>query len=98
MSISGDVKQAYGCDKESCKMADRLAASAELQELKEALAESPPDPVMPNSKNAKKYIQPENALSKEISLSTGGTFQGCSHRQHLGSQIGICARQIPPGK
>jgi hypothetical protein len=71
MSISGDVKRAYACDKESCKMADRLAASAELQELKEALAESPPDPVMPNSKNSKKYIQPENALSKEISLSTG---------------------------
>jgi hypothetical protein len=30
ISIRGDVKQAYDCDKESCKMADRLAASTEL--------------------------------------------------------------------
>jgi hypothetical protein len=26
-SIRGDIKQAYDCDKESCEMADRLAAS-----------------------------------------------------------------------
>jgi hypothetical protein len=44
ISIRGDVKQAYDYDKESCEMADRLAASAELQELKEALTESPPPP------------------------------------------------------
>jgi hypothetical protein len=41
ISIRGDIKWAYDCDKESCEMADRLAASIELQELKEALAESP---------------------------------------------------------
>jgi hypothetical protein len=34
-------KHAYDCDKESCEMADRLTVSAELQELKKALAESP---------------------------------------------------------
>jgi hypothetical protein len=45
-------------------MADKLMASTELQELKEALAESPPDPVMPDSKNSKKFIQPEDTLSK----------------------------------
>jgi hypothetical protein len=28
--IRGDVRQAYDCDKESCEMADRLAASTEL--------------------------------------------------------------------
>jgi hypothetical protein len=44
ISIRGDVKWAYDSDKESCEMADRLVASAEIQELKEALAESPPPP------------------------------------------------------
>jgi hypothetical protein len=42
ISIRGDVKRAYDSVKESCEMADRLAASVELQELKEALAECPP--------------------------------------------------------
>jgi hypothetical protein len=28
----------------------------------------------------------------------GGIFRGCSHRQHIGSQIGTRARQIPLGK
>jgi hypothetical protein len=41
LSIREDVKQAYDYDKESYEMADKLAASTELQELKEALAESP---------------------------------------------------------
>jgi hypothetical protein len=41
ISIRGDIKRAYDCNKESCEMADRLTASAELQELKQALAESP---------------------------------------------------------
>jgi hypothetical protein len=42
ISIRGDVKHAYDCDKESYKMANRLMASPELQEFKKALAESPP--------------------------------------------------------
>jgi hypothetical protein len=72
ISIKGDVKRAYDCDKESCEMADRLTAPAELQELKESLAESPPppDPVMPDSKTSKMSIQPEDALSTQIPLST----------------------------
>jgi hypothetical protein len=37
ISIRGDIKRAYDCDKESCEMADRVIASAELQELKESL-------------------------------------------------------------
>jgi hypothetical protein len=42
ITIRGNVKRAYDCDKESWEMANRLAASVELQELKAALAESPP--------------------------------------------------------
>jgi hypothetical protein len=42
ISIRGDVKHAYDCDKESCEMVDILTASAELQELNKALVEYPP--------------------------------------------------------
>jgi hypothetical protein len=70
ISIRGDVKRDYDCDKESCEMAGRLTTSTELRELKESLAMSPPDPVMPDSKASKMSIQPEDALSKHISLST----------------------------
>jgi hypothetical protein len=44
ISIRGDVKRAYDCDKESCEMADRLITSMELRELKESLVESPLGP------------------------------------------------------
>jgi hypothetical protein len=50
-------------------VADRLAASAALQEFKEALAESSSGLVMPDSKTSKKSIQPKEALSKQIPLS-----------------------------
>jgi hypothetical protein len=70
ISIGGDVKRAYDCNKESCEMADRLRASAELWELKESLVESPPDPIMPDSKTSKTSIQLEDTLSKQILLST----------------------------
>jgi hypothetical protein len=39
--IKGDIKRAYDCDKESCETADRIIVTAELWELKKALAESP---------------------------------------------------------
>jgi hypothetical protein len=44
ISIRGDIKWAFDCDRESCETTDRLTASAELQELKQALAESLPPP------------------------------------------------------
>jgi hypothetical protein len=43
--------------------------SIELQELKQALAESPSDLVMPEAKTSKMSIQPEDTLSKTIMLS-----------------------------
>jgi hypothetical protein len=52
ISIRGDVKRAYDYDKETCEIADKLVTSTKLQELKEALAESPLDPVMPDSGNS----------------------------------------------
>jgi hypothetical protein len=53
ISIRGDVKRAFDCDRESCETADRLLASVELQELKQALAESPPppNPVIPRPRH-----------------------------------------------
>jgi hypothetical protein len=72
VSIRGDVKRAFDCDRESCKTADGLMASAELQELKQALAESPRPPqylVMSEAKTSNTSIQLEDTLSKTIPLS-----------------------------
>jgi hypothetical protein len=63
ISIKVDIKHAYDCDKESCEMADRLAASLELQELKKYLIESPQDPIMPEAKTSKTSIQLKDSLS-----------------------------------
>jgi hypothetical protein len=70
ISIKGDVKRAFDCDRESCETGDRLTASTELQELKQALAESPLDPVMPETKTSKTSIQLEDTLSKMTPLPT----------------------------
>jgi hypothetical protein len=69
ISIRGDVKHAYDYDRESCEMADRLLASAELQELKMALVESHPDPIMPEPMTSKVSIQLKDNLSKTVRLS-----------------------------
>jgi hypothetical protein len=70
ISIMGDVKRAYDCDKQSYEMADGLIASVELHELKESLAEPPPDPVVPDSKTSKASIQPVETLSIQVPLSS----------------------------
>jgi hypothetical protein len=69
ISIKVHVKRAYDYDKESCKTADKLTTSAELQELKKALVEppNPPDPIMPEAKTT---IQPKDSVSKTVPLST----------------------------
>jgi hypothetical protein len=41
ISIRGDIKRGFDCDRESCETTDRLMASVDLQELKQALVESP---------------------------------------------------------
>jgi hypothetical protein len=56
ISIKEDVKQAFDCDMERCETIDRLMASTELQDLKQALVESPPDLVMPKAKTSKRSI------------------------------------------
>jgi hypothetical protein len=69
ISVRGDVKRAYDCDKESCEMIDKLMASAELQELRKALAESHLKPIMPEAKTSKTSSQAKDSLSKMIPLS-----------------------------
>jgi hypothetical protein len=78
ISIRVDVKRAYDCVKESCEISDRLVASAELQELKEALADPPPpqEPVTPDSKTSKKSIQPEDTTQQANPVVYGRTFEG----------------------
>jgi hypothetical protein len=72
ISIRGGFKRAFDCDRESCETVDRLLASAELQDLKQVLAEPPipADSVMHEAKTSKRSIQPEDTLSKIIPLST----------------------------
>jgi hypothetical protein len=83
ISIKGDIKRAYDSEKESYEMADRLTASVELRELKESLAESPQDPIIPDSKAFKMSIQPEDALSKHVPLST----EESSKVAHIGNTL-----------
>jgi hypothetical protein len=66
ISIKGDVKQSCDYDQESCEMVDALLASIELQNLKKAMTESPPNQVMPESKTSKLSIQPVDKLNKAI--------------------------------
>jgi hypothetical protein len=47
-------------------MTNMLLASVELQELKKALVESHPDPIMPEAKTSKVPNQLEDNLSKII--------------------------------
>jgi hypothetical protein len=70
ISIRGDIMRAFDCDRESCEMADRLIVYIELQDLKQVLAESPPDPIMPEVKTSKMSIESEDSLSKTILLFT----------------------------
>jgi hypothetical protein len=56
VSIKEDVKRAFNCDGESCETASRFLASVELHELKQALAKSFPDLVMPEAKTSKMSI------------------------------------------
>jgi hypothetical protein len=70
ISIMGDVKRAFDCDREGYETAERLMASAKLQDLKQAMGESPPDPIIPQAKTSKRSIQLVDSLSKTIMLST----------------------------
>jgi hypothetical protein len=83
LSIREDVKRAFNCDKETCETADRLLASIELQELKQALAESPPDSVMPEDRTSKMSIQLEDTLSNTIPLSR----EELSKVAHVGNSL-----------
>jgi hypothetical protein len=69
ISIKGDVKCTYDYDRESCETTDMLLTATKFQELKKALVESHPDPIMPDAKTSKMSIQPKDTLSKTIPLS-----------------------------
>jgi hypothetical protein len=83
ISIRGDAKRAYDSGRESCEMADRLMASADLQDLKQALVESPLEPVMPEANTSMTSIQSEDLLSKTIPLST----EEPSNVAHVGNNL-----------
>jgi hypothetical protein len=97
ISIRGDVKRAFDCDRENCEIADRLTLSAELQELKQAWP-SPPRPDHAQGQDLQD-IHPTGGHTQQDDLIVhGGAFQDCSRGQQFGSQTGTHARQIPPRK
>jgi hypothetical protein len=81
--IKGDIKRAYNCDRESCEMTNALVAFVEHQNLKKAMAESPPDPIVPESNTSKLSIQLEGKLSKTILLSSSDP----SKVTHVGNDL-----------
>jgi hypothetical protein len=71
ITIRQDVKRAYNYERESCKIAEALLASVELQDPKKVMAKDPPPPpasVMPKSKTLKMSIQSKDKLNKTIPL------------------------------
>jgi hypothetical protein len=83
ISTRGGVKRALDCDRESCEMTDRLTSFTELEELKQALAESPPDPVVPEANTSKMSIQSKDSLRKIIPLS----MEEPSKVAHIGNSL-----------
>jgi hypothetical protein len=79
-------------------MIDRLTTSTEHQELKESFIESPPGPGHARLQRLQNVHLAGGHTQEADTIIYGGAFQGCSHKQHIGSQIGIHAHQIPPGK
>jgi hypothetical protein len=98
ISISEYVKRAYDYDRESCEIANRLMASAELQELKQVLAKSPPGPGHARGQDLQDIHPTGGHTQQDDFIVHGGTFRGFSHRQQFGSQIGTHAQQIPSEK
>jgi hypothetical protein len=81
ISIRVEVKCDYDCDRESCETVNRLMAFTELQDLKHALAESPPGIGHAQGQDLQD-IHPAGGLTKQDDpVVHGGAFQGYSHRQ-----------------
>jgi hypothetical protein len=80
ISIRGDVKRAYDWDRDSCETADRLTASARLQDMKQAFAE-----YTPWTRSCPRHLQDvylAGGLAQQNSPGVHeGALQGCSHRQ-----------------
>ena len=66
ITLHGDVKKAYECDRENCDMADVMEASLELAKELQAAAESSPVLDLPAPKIAKQDIEPGETSTKTI--------------------------------
>jgi hypothetical protein len=82
ISIRGDVKWAFDCDRESCEMADRLSV-CRAPRHEAGLGRVPSHPVIPDAKTSKTSNQSEDSLSKTISLS----MEEPSKVAHVGNNL-----------
>ena len=83
ITLRGDVKKAYECDRENCDMADVMEASLELAKELQAAAESSRELDLPTPKNAKTDIQPEGALTQTMQLDP----EDPTKVTHIGTQL-----------
>jgi hypothetical protein len=61
ISIRGDVKRIYNCDKESYKTTDKSTHNIRrASRVEECLGRVPPDSIMTEAKTSKTSIQPED--------------------------------------
>jgi hypothetical protein len=63
ISIMGDAKRSYDCDRESCKMADKLMASTVLQDMNRAFPEPPQTRSCPRSRRPSSWRTSSAKLS-----------------------------------
>jgi hypothetical protein len=78
-----DIKHAYDYGIESYETADRLATFIYLQELKKALTDLLPEPIMPEAMTSKTPIQSKDSLTKTVLLSPNEPSQVA----HVGNSL-----------
>jgi hypothetical protein len=99
ISIRGDDKRVFNCDRESCETTDRLMASVELQELKQDMAESPqtrscPRPRLPRrassrrTHSARQSHCPRRNLSRWLTWATVWISNRNSYSSNSSGKIG----------
>ena len=68
ITLRGDPKKVYECNRESCNTDDFIIASLALSKKLQKAAELPERSVVPQSKSAKLALKPEEKITKTIRL------------------------------
>jgi hypothetical protein len=86
ITIRQDVKRAYNYERESCKIAEALLASVELQDPKKVMAEYPPPGLGHAQVKDFEDVHPvEGQAQQDHPVVPESPHQGCSYGKQLGS-------------